>query len=242
MKKIIKLLIFITIIFTITGCSNKYNIKKLNNNVLQMFYDYNYVDESLNNKEKSLINKFKEEQDSNNLVIELNSYFIDSNKTTEKDTDGVWEENGIYYIKYSDLDFEEVDINSVDIGYSHRAYIVCNGYNIEIIKESITILYQDTKDSDDYKYAYLGSIKNDGETDEYFQSYYNSTGLIIRYIYDGNNITDIKLTYEPYTSYVKQSTTDNNLLLKVVYTITLSIGLIIALIFIIKKVRLSNLF
>ena len=69
-----KLILPLLLCLFLTGCNN-YNISRLNNNILKMFNDIDYVDSKLNKSEKQLIEKFREEQDPDNLVIELNTYF-----------------------------------------------------------------------------------------------------------------------------------------------------------------------
>lgn len=191
-----KLLIPILMCLLLTGCSSKYDLDRISNNILNMYSDIDYVDPKLTKKEKDLIVKFKNEQSYENLAVELNDYFNEYNKTDNPDTYGVYEENGIYYIKYTDIVFDDLTGDGNDTGYSYMATIYCHGYEIYLDKEEVPILYYETKGNNKYKYAYIDKEVFDDEIDYHYKSYEDDSGLTIRYIKDNNKIIDIKLRYD----------------------------------------------
>lgn len=241
MRKKVYILIVILVSFIFTGCTSDYNTSRLNDNVLNMHYDINYINEKLNAKEKKLIQKFKEEQKKENLVIELNQYFDDFNKTTNSNSYGIWEENGRFYIKYKDINFIDLrnDTNN-DTGFDNLAILYCNGYELYLTNEMFPILYYETKDSDKYYYSYNYQEDFADELDVHFISYFDNSGLTIRYIKDNNKITDIKLLYSSSATIKDANTSDKDNSLLFVSVITFAIGGIMILYYVIKKIRIAK--
>ena len=241
MKKILFVLILgVSLLFT--GCTSN-NLNKLNKNVLKMFYDINYVDKSLSSKEKKLIEKFRAEQNPDNLVIELNDYIVEHLKTSANNTYGVWSENGKYYIKYKDIDFVDLtnDLDD-DTGYDYLAIINCNGYEIEFSKDMYPVLYYDTKDLSKYNYSFMRQEELENEIDVHYISYYDNSGLTIRYIKNGNKIEKIELKYLPYVNYdVEEVENDGGKSVIVVSLVTFGIGLALVVSYAIKKIKSSRI-
>lgn len=239
-KKLLILILGVSLLFT--GCSSN-SLDRLNKNILKMFNDINYVDKKLNSKEKKLIEKFREEQKPENLIIELNDYIIEHIKTDEVNTPGVWQENGIYYIKYKDIDFVDYS-NTVDeeVGFDNLAIINCNGYQIELSKEMAPVLYYDTKDVKKYNYSYVKKEEKNNEIDVYYRSYYDTTGIIIRYIKKGNEIDDIKLKYVDVMPYdVEPVEESSGTTIIAVSVVTFGIGLALVVAYAIKKIKSSRI-
>jgi len=207
-----------------------------------MFNDIDYVDNKLNKSEKQLIEKFREEQDPDNLVIELNTYFNEYNLTTEANTYGVYNENGKYYIKYKDINFIDMNYDDNDTGYSTLAIINCNGYEIYLSEEMFPILYYDTLDDPRYNFSYLGEEELEDEIDVKYVSYADDTGLIIRYIKENNKIVDIKLEYLVGIKVDTEIKNESNNALGVISGITFILGGVVVIYFVSKRIRLSRSF
>lgn len=241
MRKNICFIITIILVLCMTGCSTNNDTEKMSNSILKMFKDYNYVDKSLSKNDTKLIDSFKEKELKENKVIELNNYFNEYSLTENADSDNVYTNNHKYYIKYSDIKWNYTTSTS-DADGAATALIYANGYEVFLSIEDFPIFYTDTKDNSKYNYSYVGTISTTTETDMYYKSFYDSTGLIIKYTKVNNQINNIELVYEPYTSYVEEEKKTTSNFAKGVEIATFIAGFILLTYLLLNKIKKNRSF
>ena len=104
------------------------------------------------------------------------------------------------------------------------------------------VLYYDTKDVKKYNYSYVKKEEKNNEIDVYYRSYYDTTGIIIRYIKKGNEIDDIKLKYVDVMPYdVEPVEESSGTTIIAVSVVTFGIGLALVVAYAIKKIKSSRI-
>lgn len=203
MKKSI-LLILLLIISSITcGCtSNLSSAEKMDDIVLSLLKNKNYIASGLNNNEIILIDEFIKKEKYSNKIVNLNSLskYSDLSYTKHDNSNGVYEEDGIFYIKYSDILFEkivdsEITNNSNDINY-YATTIYFNNRELNITKDIIPILFEDTKDNIKYTYTYRGTSTYSDAIVSYYNSVYDDTGMQIVFSLKNKKISSINIVYD----------------------------------------------
>jgi len=219
-KKII--LIFISLLM-VTGCgSNNNQLDKLSDVIINLHQDYDYDISKLSKTNQELISKFKEEQREENKIINITKLdlFGPDMQTSEPDTEEVYEENGIYYIKYNDLDFER--INKKD----YIATINANGYTVNLLKSQFPILFEETRGIN-YKYRFMKKETIGDKVNYYYRSYGDGSMLTIEYKMDGNKIDSIDLIYDSYylLDEIEPTEEENSKVGSIIFLALLAVGL-----------------
>lgn len=171
MKKII-LILFVLLL---CGCENKASeYKEVSDIVVRILQDKSYNNSNLNDKQISLINNYEERL--KNPEIEISKYIIykDYYKTTEKNTPGIYTKENKCYILYNDIEFPEMN----DPHSESMANLVCNGYRVVILEDSVKPQEIDNTESK-HNYRYLGYYKDKGYNYAY-RSYLDGSGLIVK--------------------------------------------------------------
>ncbi len=115
MKKKILLILLFGISFIMCGCANNIDsAEKMDDIVLSLLRNKTYETKGLSKNEIKLINDFINKEKADNKIINLNllSSYSDLDYENNADSQGVYEDNGIYYIKYSDIAFEEINASA----------------------------------------------------------------------------------------------------------------------------------
>ncbi len=243
MKKRILFILLLGISLMLCGCSNNLSsAEKMDNVVLSLLKNRTYETKGLSKNEIKLIDNFITKEEANNKIINLNSLgaYSDLDSENHEDSNGVYEENGIYYIKYSDIVFEKNDDSgdSPDEYIYYATTIYYNGRILNITKDIIPILYDDTVTNSKYLYSYRGTATYNNAIVSYYNSLYDDTGMRIIFNLENKKITSIDIAYDVSNNIYKidaensLSTKTGNLL----FVISLVIVLTFAVIFIIKKV------
>lgn len=245
MKKNILLILLLGISLMLCGCtSNVDSADKMDNVVLSLLRNKTYETKGLSKHEISLIEDFITKEKIENKIINLNSLsaYSDLDYENHADSKGVYEENGIYYIRYSDIVFEEIN----DSGDSPEDYIYYattiyyNGRILNISKDVIPVLYDDTANNSKYMYTYRGTATYNNAIVSYYNSLYDDSGMRIIFNLKSNKITSIDIEYDVSNSVyeIEDKTTTSSKTGNLLFIISIVIILTVALIFLIKKVIL----
>ena len=186
-----KILILLLAVFCLTGCSDKRQMKEFSNLILESHRSKNVDTSGLNHKNSLIFKEFLDKQSIENKVINLSNLSMfggEDFSTGEEDSEDVYFENGNYYIKYTDLDF--VKVSDLEI-----ATVIAGGYEVEIFKDLVPILYTET-DNSKYNYRYMGSRENDDFVNYYYRSYKDGSMLTIKYKLKDDKISNIDLIYD----------------------------------------------
>ena len=182
MKKILKVFLIFVIVLTVSGCNSETTLlnktEDMSDAILEFYHDINYDISKLPVDSVKLLEELKEEELSGKKSINLtknNLYTVES-YTTEKNSNGVYLENGDYYVYYKDLDFSNRDEEK-------RYYAVVNVDNkvAVVYKDEWPIMYRMTENNINYKYRYMDRVKTEDSIIYYFRSYGNASGLMITY-------------------------------------------------------------
>ena len=248
MKKIIIITLLLMISFITSGCtSNLSSAQKMDNIVLSLLNNKNYVASGLYKNEINLIDAFIKKEKYNNKIINLNSLskYSDLSSTNHKDSNGVYEEKGVYYIKYSDIVFEKIvdsekTDNSNDISY-YATTLYFNNRELNITKDIIPVLYEDTKDNLKYNYTYRGtSIYNDAIV-SYYNSVYDDTGMQIVFNLKNKKIFNINIVYDVSNNiYNIENNVSNNIFGVTIIIIGILLILTLGIFLITKKVAMTR--
>ena len=245
MKKNILLILLLGISLMLCGCtSNVDSADKMDNVVLSLLRNKAYETKGLSKYEVSLIEDFIAKEKVENKIINLNSLSVYSDLDYENhaDSKGVYEENGVYYIRYSDIIFEEIN----DSGDSPEDYIYYattiyyNGRILNINKDIIPVLYDDTAKNSKYVYTYRGTATYNNAIVSYYNSLYDDTGMRIIFNLKNNKITSIDIAYDVSNNIyeIEEETSTSSKTENLLFVISLVIVLTFAIIFLIKKVIL----
>jgi len=199
MKKIIGVIL---IILFISGCSKKHDFDKMSDVIINFHSNLNYDISDMSESDIKLLNDFKASEATDNKVINLSKLpmFNDYFDTTEEDTEGVYENNGEYYIKYKDINFKSINNEYI-------AVINAGGKELEVNKKDYPILYYDTN-NDNYKYKFIKKEKTDNEINYYYRSYKNSSMLTINYLLEDE--VKINLIYSKYFNLEEDNQKNSN--------------------------------
>ena len=224
----IKRVCVILVLLLLCGCG-KVDIseyEKVSKLAVSMLKNEAYDTSDLSEKQMELLNNFK--VDLLNPLINVSDFIVyeDYYKTNDKNTDGIFLEDNICYIRYNVIDFLDA---LADEG-EPIARVVCNGYYTVLYHESVKpigdSLYEDN-------YRYLGYYYDDGYNFCY-RSYLDGNGLVIkisdRINIEFMNVDDLKL--ERYDS-------DNNSYLRVIIGGVIFLVVVGVLMFI-KKLSLNS--
>ncbi len=191
MKKIICITL---LLLCITGCKDKIEqLDKMSEAIINYHRDYNYVVKDLSDENEKILLDFKEKQKQENKVINLTKLelFTEDTKNYEPDSEGVYKENGDYYIKYNDINW--IKVNDED----YIANINVDGYLLCIPKYKFPILYDETNNVN-YKYRFMQKEEKDNTIKYHYRSYGDGSMLTIEYQMDNNRVKDIDLIYNDY--------------------------------------------
>lgn len=200
MKKF--LLILCVILFT--GCNKQVvHYEKFSNTVVGLFDSVVYDQKGFNQTEIKLIEKYITTLTHENEIIELDKY-IQKNEdyyTDEKNTQGVFTDNGKCYIKYEDINFEKIPNDNSHLADSQVAKIICNNYLV-ILNDSHFTSYEEIRNNKRHNYRYLGHSKDMNVYNFVYRSYYDGMGLIVTIETDGNNIVKFDVKEDNTNNYV----------------------------------------
>ena len=219
-KKIILLLI---VLICMTGCGRSVTDKAYNisEKVVEYMHDSNVKTKGLSKEEKQIFNDFVISQREENLVINLNKQSLISLQvyTDEEDSYIIYKEGEDYLVKYSDLEFEDVENDS-------RAILAIDHHPVEIYKSSFPILYDETNIMGKYNYLYDGTHKDDEKVEVYYKSIGNPTGLTFKYYYTDDKITDMYMVYNQVYYHEDSNVEEDNLPSGFVIFLSLVVALI----------------
>jgi len=229
----------------ICGCSNNLaSSQKMDDIVVSLLRNSTYSKENLTKEEIKLIDSFIDSEKYENKVINLSTFnnYNDISPTEESNTNGVYEENGKYYIKYKDLVFNKNNDSEQEIVTDDTAYyiarIVFDGKALEIEKNIIPILYDDTKNSAKYTYNYRGTATYKDSIISYYNSIHDDTGMRIIFNITDSKIMSINIAYDISNDiYVISNKSDNsNIGRNLIFISSLLVIVFFVIMFILKKV------
>ncbi len=244
MKKNILLILLLGISFMLCGCTNNVNsAEKMDDVILSLLRNKTYETDGLSKNEISLIESFITKEKADNKIINLNllSAYSDLDSENHDDSQGVYEENGIYYIKYSDILFEKIndseEINSSNDYIYYATTIYFNGHILNITKDIIPILYDDTVTNSKYVYTYRGTATYNNAIVSYYNSLYDDTGMRIIFNLENNKIASIDIAYDVSNNIyeIDEETSTSSKTGNILFIISLVIILTFAIIFIVRK-------
>lgn len=187
----------------------------------------------LTKKEQKLFDDFMYSQKKENKTVNISECVNFSDESySEYDTPGIYYDNGEYFIKYTDINWEKVDGD-------YRASIDLNEKGSALFKSLVPILYEETHDNPKYLYRYYAKKISDKHLDYYYKSISDNSGLIIRYHLSKKKINNISLIYQDLFYYVgdEENSKSSSILFSIFLAITFA-GLFIAgVIFLFKKFR-----
>ncbi len=243
MKKKILLILLLGISFMICGCaSNIDSAQKMDDAVLSLLRNKTYETKGLSKNEINLINDFINKEKANNKIINLNllSSYSDLDSEKNADSKGVYEENGIYYIRYSDIVFEKINDSgdSPDDYIYYATTIYFNGRILNITKDIIPVLYDDTANNPKYLYTYRGTSTYNNAIVSYYNSLYDDTGMRIIFNLENKKITSIDIAYDISNNIynIDQETSASSKASNILFVVSVVIIFAFAVIFIIRKV------
>ena len=195
MKKI-KLLCLLFIIIIMTGCSSGFTAKNAQN-ISYKIYEYiknDYKPKGLSKEEKEIFDDFIESTKEENYVVNLSEVYTfdmtDWHQLNDSNNEYVYEENGDYKIKYSDIEWTQYEYGSYATIKFDESYHV-------LYKSYVPLLNEETKDNDNYLYILDFTNVESNKIESYYKSLNGVGGMIIRYNLDGKNLRDISVIFEP---------------------------------------------
>lgn len=229
MKKIFLLGILIFGSLFMSGCSsNITSAEKMDDVVVSLLRNKEYSHKGLDKNEIILIDNFIKKEAYQNKILNLSSLSENSDVDLEihSDSQGVYKQNGIFYMKYSDINFETVNDSETSQPYTYLATnIYFNGRVLNITKEIIPILYDDTKENPKYSYTYRGTVKYKDAIVSYYNSVSDDTGMRIVFSLNKNKISNIDMFYDISNSLynVVSDTKDSSGIRSIMYVISKSV-------------------
>lgn len=227
----IKPIVLLLIIVILTGCSSKTDMTdNLANKIIDAHKNSTVDTTNMSKEEQRLFYKFLDSEVLENKIVNIseNIEFSDQSYTDAQDTYGLYEENGNYYIKYTDIKWEQVEND-------YRATISLNHEESALFKSLIPILYDDTHDKDKYNYIYMNKNKTKEYLDYYYKSITDGSGLIIRFYFIKNKIEKISTIYQDIYNKPEDITDATNITLQTIILIVISIIVIGSIVIIYKK-------
>jgi len=197
-----KILIVLFILFS-AGCSNKLeHYQDFSNTVIGFYQEPYYDTEKFNMKENELLQNYLSTLTGIDLVIDLEQYMNKDKDyyTNEKNTDGVFIENGKCYIKYDDLEFRSIDPEDPALENKYTK-VVCNNYFVILFEEQFAD-YEDILNDQKYNYRYLGYVKNKNIYEFIYRSYYTGSGLVVEIHIEDDEIIDFEVIEKQISDYI----------------------------------------
>ena len=197
--KNIKVILLVLLALTLTACkSDRVSIADhISPLIIKYHYDKDVDTSRLTKKEKKLFNAFLESQKAENKIVNISEAVMLSPESYEEgnNTEGIYQKDEEYFIKYTDLVWEAVDDD-------YKSHIVLDHMGTLIFKSQFPVLYDDTKDNVAYRYRYYNKTLYDDYIDYFYKSMGDDSGLIIRYHNDEKGkVTSISLIYQELFSY-----------------------------------------
>lgn len=233
--KYIKITILLGIFILLCSCKSQAVIMadNISPKIIKAHNQENVDISNLSKKEKALFDDFMFSQKKENKVINISecvNFSVDS--YSEYDTPRMYYDNGEYFIKYTDINWEKVEGD-------YRASIDLNRKGSALFKSLVPILYEETHDNPKYLYRYYAKKISDKHLDYYYKSISDNSGLIIRYHLSKKKINNISLIYQDLFYYVgdEENSKSSSISFSIFLAITFA-GLFIAgVIFLFKKFR-----
>ena len=242
------LIIFISCLFLLTGCSssNLNSAQKMDDALLNYVQTGEISLDKLNKNEKKLVEEFIKSEKKENKVVNLSSFanISDIDTFNNNDTIGVYEKNGNFYIKYTDIDFVENSDSELieDEGFPiyEEAVVYYDGKILNLFKDAVPLIPDETKLNLRYNYAYRGTATYEDAIVSYYNSLHDDTGMKIIYHLKNNKIADIDIEFNMTdTLYMVENTSNNNVSIVTILLISIAIiGLVVGIVLIkVKKAQ-----
>lgn len=203
MKKV--LLVFLTVIL-LTGCNIRKNdnyYKKIADTIISFYRNDNYNRNDFSTNDRNIMDKYLSTLTHKNQTIDLTPYLENVKKTVnDKNTKGIYKENNKYYIKYSDLVF-----NNSKSDIESYATVICDGKVITLFYSEFYPNYSVTKSDKVYDYIYTGSNISKDVKKYAYRSSYDKSGVVVVLNIKNNDLSDISVSYENVDNFVN---TNNN--------------------------------
>lgn len=192
-KYIIILLAMIALIVGLKIINNNQDYYlNVSNEVIKLFRSSNYDTKIIKKKDREAVNKYLSTLTHSNQVIDLTEYINKNNDyyTIDKNTKGVYIENGKCYIKYQDLNIANV---FDEFNYDGEPYqrVICNNYFTYIYLSYFYPDYEDTKKNPKYDYVFNKEEKMSYGYLFTYRSTYDGTLLKIKFVINNNTIESI---------------------------------------------------
>lgn len=207
MKKII--ILSITIIFLLTGCTAK-NLKYYKNvsdTVISFYNTNNYDDEKYSKDDLPAIETYLSKLTHENQEVNINDYLVKSDEyyIDEVNTKGVWIKDNNCYINYNDLGFNSTSTDIESDTYEIEPYkkVVCNNYFTILYESYFYPDYLVTKSNLRYNYIYLDGYEIKEGYEFIYRSTYDGTGMKVTITLEAKTITSIDTSITDIDSYAK---------------------------------------
>lgn len=232
-----QIVIIIIVLLVMTGCSNKINETAaihVSNKIIK-YINGTYDKNGLNSNEKKIFDDFVDSMKEDNYILNLSEiYTFNLTATNEVDTsnnDFVFEEDGDYKIKYS-------NINWIPYEYGKYATININGEDRVLYKKYVPVINEETKDNEDYLYIYdFTNTKND-EIDVFYKSVNATGGALIKFKTEKNKLKEVIVRFDPEYNYQKEYNNSSKVknIFSVFLIIIVSGILIFGIVYLLKKI------
>lgn len=195
MRKI-KILSVLIVAVLMTGCTSNFTAKNAQN-ISYKIYEYikgNYKTDGLSKEEKKIFDDFIESVKEDNYIVNLSEVYTfdmtDWHQLDDSNDEYVYEENGDYKIKYSDINWTKYE-------YGEYATIKVDGSYRVLYKGYVPLINEETKDSDNYLYILDFTNVDDNKIESYYKSLNGTGGMVIKYKLDGKKLNDIVVIFMP---------------------------------------------
>ena len=234
--KLKKTLIILIMLLIVTGCSHKINETEavhISNKIIK-YINGKYDKKGLSSKEKNIFDDFVNSTKVENYVVNLSEIytfdFNPANKLDSSNNDFVYEEEGDYKIKYSNINW----IPHEDTSY---ATITINGENRVLYKTYVPIINEETKNNDNYTYIYDFTNDKKDRIDVHYKSLNSTGGVVISYKKGNNKLKEIVVRFDPEYNYKKENNNSSRAINVVSVFIAIIIGgaLIYGIVTLMKK-------
>ena len=232
-----RIIIVLLLLMVMTGCSSKINENEATN-ISNKIIDYikgDYNTKRLSTKEKQIFKDFVNSTKEDNYVLNLDEvYTFDKNqleRTDSSNNEFVYEENGNYKIKYTDINWIPYEAGSY-------ATINYNGQYRTLYKKYVPLLNEETKDNTEYLYIYDFTNVTDSEIDVYYKSLNLTGGVIVKFKTDKRNLKEIVVDFVPEYNY-KNSNNKSSKFKNIfgIFVIIIIVGIfVIVITFLLRKV------
>lgn len=207
MKKILIIILTITLVFLMTGytTNNLKYYKNISQTVIDLYRNSDYDKKDIQKEDINAIDNYLSTLTHKNQIVNVSNFITktDDYYVKEENTSGIWVKNNTCYIKYEDLNITEDKADSDDPNYEieKNVRVVCDNYYAIIYASDFYPNYLDVQLDPKYDYIYLDGSETKSGYEFIYRSSYDGTGIKVTITLNGKNISKIETSIKDVSEY-----------------------------------------